>query len=94
MIEDRSFLVRPDQTVKVAWVEIDRCRLGSRVRMSPEAVEKKYRQLLCQGDCAHWPPPNGVWDGSVFTIHDGRHEYLAALMSGQDKILVCWLDDI
>jgi hypothetical protein len=33
--------VQPDQMVRTAWVDIDVCRLGFRLPMSPEGVEKK-----------------------------------------------------
>jgi hypothetical protein len=50
--------------VRTAWVDIDLCRLGFRMPMSPEAVEKKYRRLLNIGDCAPWPPIVGRTTGS------------------------------
>jgi hypothetical protein len=85
--------VRPGQLVRTAWVDIDLCRLGNRAQMSPEAVEKKFRRLLNLGDCAPWPPVVGHWAGERFTICDGRHDYLASLMIGRDKIFVCWLEE-
>ncbi|MFH5926432.1 hypothetical protein [Roseomonas sp. SXEYE001] len=91
--EDRSLSVRPGQIVRTAWVDIDLCRLGNRARMSPEAVEKKYRRLLNLGDCAPWPPVVGHWDAERFVVCDGRHDYLASLMIGRDKIFVCWLEE-
>lgn len=60
--------------------------------MSPEAVEKKYRRLLNLGGCAPWPPVVGHWEEGRFVVCDGRHDYLAALMIGRDKLFVCWLD--
>jgi hypothetical protein len=89
--EDRSMCVQPHQLVRTAWVDIDLCRLGFRMPMSPEAVEKKFRRLLNIGECAPWPPVVGHWEGERFVIDDGRHDYLAALMLGRDKLFVCWL---
>jgi hypothetical protein len=91
--EDRSMCVQPHQVVHTAWVDIDQCRLGCRVPMSPDSVEKKYRRLLNLGDCAPWPPIVGHWDGGRFVVDDGRHEYLASLMLGRERLFVCWLDD-
>jgi len=59
---------------------IDLCKLGTRLLMSPEAVEKKFRRLLNIGDCAPWPPIVGHWENGRFVVCDGRHDYLAALM--------------
>lgn len=90
--EDRSMCVQPDQIVRTAWVDIDLCKLGSRMPMSPEAVEKKFRRLLNLGDAAPWPPVVGHWEGERFLVDDGRHDYLAALMLGRERLFVCWLD--
>lgn len=94
VFEDRSMLVLPHQRVETAWVDIDCCRLGCRVAMSPEAVEKKYRRLFQQGDGAPWPPIVGHWEGPRFVVCDGRHEYLAALMLGRNLLFVAWLVDL
>lgn len=91
--EDRTLSVRPDQVVQTAWVDIDLCRLGNRARMAPEAVEKKFQRLLCQGENAPWPPVVGQWEGERFTVLDGRHEFLASLMLGRTRLFVCWLVD-
>jgi hypothetical protein len=90
--EDRSMCIQPHQVVRTAWVDIDLCKLGFRLPMSPEAVEKKFRRLLNIGDCAPWPPVVGHWEGQRFLVDDGRHDYLAALMMGRDKLFVCWLE--
>jgi hypothetical protein len=55
------------------------------------------RRLQHQPDDA-WPPPVGEWeddsDGArTFVIHDGRHEFIAALMLGSREILVAWIED-
>ena len=92
--EDRSMCVQPYQVVRTAWVDIDLCRLSFRLPMSPEAVEKKYRRLLSLGECAPWPPVVGHWEDGRFVVCDGRHDYLAALMIGCEKLFVCWLETI
>lgn len=91
--EDRSMCVQPSQVVQTAWVDIDLCKLGCRSPISPEAVEKKFRRLLNIGDCAAWPPIVGHWEGERFLIDDGRHDFLASLMLGREKVFVCWLQD-
>jgi hypothetical protein len=48
--------------------------------------------LLNLGKCAPWPPVIGHWEGGRFLVDDGRHDYLAALMIGRDKLFVCWLE--
>jgi len=90
--EDRSMCVKPNQVVRTAWVDIDLCRLSLRALMSPEAGEKKFRRLLYLGQCTPWPPIVGHWEDGRFVVCDGRHDYLAALMIGRDKRLVCWLE--
>jgi hypothetical protein len=91
VIEDRSMCVQPGEGVTADWIDIDCCRLGSRVQMSPEAVEKKFRKLLQQDQAGSWPPIVGHWNGARFVVDDGRHEYLAALMIGRARLFVCWL---
>ena len=93
IFEDRTMLVQPGQRVGTGWIDIDSCRLGCRAPMSPEAVEKKHRRLLQQGDGQPWPPIVGHWRGDRFVVCDGRHEYLAALMLGRDRLFVAWLVD-
>lgn len=90
--EERSLAVQPNQYVKTAWIDVNVAKLGNRDRMSPEAVEKKYRKILQQGDAAAWPPIVGHWDGDRFVVCDGRHEYLASLMLGREKLFVAWLE--
>src|SRR5690242_6326972 len=92
--EDRSMCVQQYQVVETAWVDIDLCKLGSRSMMSPEAVERKFRRLLNIGDAAPWPPVVGHWQGPRFVVDDGRHDFLAALMLGREKLFVCWLQDL
>jgi hypothetical protein len=92
--EDRTMSVQQDQVVRTAWIPIDLCRLGNRARMSPEAVEKKFRRLLCLGENAAWPPIVGHWDDrGRFVVCDGRHEFLASLMIGRERVFVAWLSE-
>lgn len=88
---DRSICVQPEQKVVTDWIDIDLCCLGSRTRMSPEAVTEKYRILLQHNEAAIWPPIVGHWENNRFIVDDGRHEYLAWLMLGRKKIFVAWL---
>ena len=37
-------------------------------------------------------PIVGHWEDGRFVVCDGRHDYLAALMIGRDKLFVCWLE--
>ena len=93
--EDRSMSVRQDQVVKTAWVDIDACRLGSRVPMASATLDEKARKLICIGDgIASWPPIVGHWADDRFVVCDGRHEYLASQMLGRAKLFVAWLETI
>jgi hypothetical protein len=91
--EERSMCVQPGQIVRTAWVDIDLCKLGTRVPMSPEAVEKEFRRLLNLGDAAPWPPVVGRWQGERFLVDDGSRDYLAAIMLGPERLFVCWRDN-
>jgi hypothetical protein len=82
--------VHEDETVCVEWIDIDLCVLGNRAPLTPEAVEKKWRAMLQNGDAIWWPPICGHWLGSRFVVGDGRHTYVAALMRGCERVLVCW----
>jgi hypothetical protein len=84
--ENRSMCVQPYQVVRTAWVDIDLCKLGSRLPMSPEAVEKKFRRLFNIGHCAPWPPIVGHWEVGRLLVDDGRHDCLAALMMGPEAV--------
>jgi hypothetical protein len=86
--------VQPHQVVRTAWVDIDLCKLGSLLPMSPEAVEKKFRRLMNIGYCAPWSPIVGHWESGRFVVCDGRNDYLAALMMGSDRVFVCWLEAV
>ena len=93
VFEDRSMCIQPDQLVRSGWIDINCCKVGSHVQMSPEAVEKKWRRLLQQGEAACWPPIVGHWEGERFVVCDGRHEFIASLMIGRTKIYVAWLEN-
>jgi hypothetical protein len=91
--DDRSLKIEQNQKVVTNWIPINNCYFANRDRMSPEAVEVKYRKLLCQSGAAIWPPINGIWVSDRFEIHDGRHEYVACLMLGYEKIFVAWVEE-
>lgn len=88
---DRSMLVPPGKVVKTAYVDIWKIRMACRDRMAVGDVAGAYQKLLQLGDNSAWPCPNGVWDGDTFCLHDGRHEYIAALMLGRTHLLVAWI---
>jgi hypothetical protein len=56
------------------------------------AIERAGRKALQLSPCASWPPVYGHWENDRFVICDGRHEYLARLALGQEKIFVAWLE--
>lgn len=90
---DRSMTVTPGQVVRTGYVDVFKCRLACRERMAVGDVGNAYQKLLQLGDRSAWPCPNGHWDGDEFVIHDGRHEYVAALMLGRTHLFVAWLQD-
>lgn len=92
--QDRSLSVQPGQHVRTAWIDINQAVLGSRVRMGTGDVDAALRKLLCLGDRGSWPPPVGHWSGDRFVVCDGRHEYLASLMLGRERLFVAWLEAV
>jgi hypothetical protein len=90
---DRSIRVPPGALVRTGYVELERVRLACRDRMAVGDVEVAYRRRLQLGDAQEWPPPVGEWTGDRFTVLDGRHSYVAALMLGSTHLLVAWLED-
>lgn len=93
--EDRSMAVTPEHHVRTSWIDIDWCRLGNRTRMAVGDIDTSYRKLVCLGDNAPWPCIVGHWtDGERFTVDDGRHEYVASLMMGREKVFVAWIERI
>ena len=53
-------------------------------------IRGAYEKRLQLGDHQSWPCPRGHWEGeprkSRFVIVDGRHEYLAAVALGVDRL--------
>jgi hypothetical protein len=90
MIEDRSMLVQPDEIVVTAWVPVEQCILGCRDRMDFAAIERAGRKLLQIGRAQTWPPIVGEWKDGQLVVMDGRHEFLAALALGREKVFVAW----
>lgn len=89
---DRSLAVPPGHIVVTGYVDVFRVRLACRERMAVGDVDRAYQRRLQMGDRQEWPCPNGRWDGETFTILDGRHEWLSAVMLGQTHILVAWVE--
>jgi hypothetical protein len=89
---DRSLLVQPGQVVKTGYVDVWRCQLANRAPMAVGDVAGAHNKLLQLGEASLFPPPNGHWEGEEFVIHDGRHEYVAAVMLGRAQLLVAWVE--
>lgn len=90
--EDRTLRVPAGKRIASGYVSVWKCRLGNRSRMAPEAVAAAWQKLLQLGEDSLHPCPNGHWEGEEFVIHDGRHEYVAAVMHGRETILVAWVE--
>ncbi len=94
--EDRSLAVPPGELVRTGYAAVDQLKFGCRARMAIGDVDRAYQRRLQLGDHQPWPCPRGHWVGepeapdSHFVIVDGRHDAVAALMLGQDYILVAW----
>jgi hypothetical protein len=88
---DRSMRVPAGQVVRTGYVCVWKCRLANRAPMAVGDVAGAHSRLLQLGTDSLWPCVNGVWEGDEFAIHDGRHEYIAALMLGRTHILVAWI---
>lgn len=88
---DRHMTVPAGYVVVTGYVSIEKVRMACRARMAVGDIEVAYRKLLQLGEQQPFPCPNGEWDGDIFVIHDGRHEYVASLMIGKEYILVAWL---
>lgn len=93
MVEDRALKIAPDSSVRTEWISIDRCVLGSRERMDFAAIERAGRRYLQAGDCQFWPPIVGHWTGERFTVCDGRHELLALMALGRERVFVAWIEN-
>ncbi len=90
MLADRAFRVPEGHTVATGYVNVWKIRLACRDRMGVEDVGKAFQKRLNLRSV--FPPPNGYWDGDEFVINDGRHEYIAALMLGDEYLLVAWVE--
>lgn len=90
LAEDRSIAVPPGRLIRTGYVSVWDVRLACRERMAIGDVKGAFERRLQLGDHQPWPCPRGEWQGDEFVIIDGRHEYVAALMLGQDHILVAW----
>lgn len=97
--EDRMLRVPAGHVVRTAYVPAHRIRLASDARMAVGDVEAAYRRRLQLGGDQPWPPPVGAWEADPddgarqFVIHDGRHEYVAAVMLGYRTIFVAWVEE-
>ena len=90
LAEDRSLSVPPGRLIRTGYVHVDQIRLGCRARMAVGDVDRAYQRRLQLGEQQPWPCPRGEWDGDRFDIIDGRHDVVAALMLGQEWVLVAW----
>ena len=71
---------------------MDACRLACRERMDCAAIERAYRRYLQAGGAQFWPPIVGRWEGERFAVLDGRHELLALMALGREKVFVAWTE--
>lgn len=88
--QDRSLLVPEGHLVRTGYVDVFAVRLACRERMSVGDIDRAYQKRLQAGSGSPFPCPNGHWEGDTFVIHDGRHEWLAAVALGHSHILVAW----
>jgi len=91
--EGRGLAVPPGATVRTGYVPVHDVRLACKARMAVGDVEAAYRRRIGCAPAQPWPCPVGKWDGDRVEIHDGRHEYVAALMLGCEHILVAWVEE-
>lgn len=89
--EDRSIAVPPGAVIKTGYVDVFKCRLACRERMALGDVNGAFQKRLQLGSKQPWPCPRGYWEGDVFVIVDGRHEWVASVMLGLSHILVAWI---
>ena len=89
---DRAMAVPQGWTVATGYVDVFKVRLACRARMAVGDVDRAYQKRLQAGGAQPFPCPNGEWiDEGTFELHDGRHEWVAAVMLGQSHLLVAWL---
>jgi hypothetical protein len=60
--------------------------------MAVASVEEKVRRASAYPGREFYPLPVGKWVERRFHLWDGRHRYIAALMLGQETMLVCWTE--
>lgn len=60
--------------------------------MALASVEAKIRDLTGNPGREFYPLPVGQWVEGRFHLWDGRHRYIAALMTGKPRMLVCWTE--
>lgn len=92
LAEDRALAVPAGHVVMTAHVDVFRCRLANRSRISVGDIDRAYQRRLQIGDASPFPCPNGEWEGETFVICDGRHEWLATIALGHPTILVAWVE--
>ncbi len=90
--EDRSMVVPPGATVRTGYVPVEDVVLACKERMDIAAVEKAMQRRMAIAPAQPWPCPVGEWADNRFRLHDGRHDYLAALALGCTHILVAWVE--
>lgn len=85
-------VVPPGSKVITDYILIEQVVLACRDRMDIAAVEKAMQRRMAIAPAQPWPCPVGEWKGDRYHLHDGRHDYLAALALGVSHILVAWVD--
>ena len=97
-LADKTLRSPPGAKLHVEYVHIDRLRLGNRTPMAIGDVKEKFELILQNRPAYIFPCPVGTWTGdpsdplSRFTVHDGRHSYLAYQMHGYEHVLVAWIE--
>lgn len=90
--EDRSMNVPAGSIVRTDYIPITAAMMASSDRMAVGDVERAMQRRMAAAPGQPWPCPVGEWSGDRFVIHDGRHEFIAALMLGVQHILVAWIE--
>lgn len=91
--QDRTISVPPGAVVKTGYVDVFKVRLSCRERMAVGDVDRAFQRRLQAAPNQPYPSPLGQWDGDIFVIQDGRHEWVAAVMLGQSHLLVAWMEE-
>lgn len=92
LAEDRALSIPSGHLVRTGLVDVFKVRLANRTRMAVGDIDRAYQKRLQTGGNHPFPCPNGRWDGDVFVIHDGRHEWLATIALGHAQMLVAWIE--